>query len=60
MKNISHRIHTHKANITVHLTYYLEGLDSTKQVNLLLFNVSKAIESKQVKQEVSRLMILPL
>ena len=28
--------------------------------NLLLFNISKAAESKQVKQEVSRAAILPL
>ena len=34
-------------------TSCLDGLDLTKQVNLLLFNINKAAESKQVKQEVS-------
>ena len=35
----------------------LDGLDSTKQVNLLLLNTSKGAASKQ---EVSRTVILPL
>ena len=39
-------------SISVHLAFSLEELDSIKQVNLLLFNFSKAAESKQVKQEV--------
>ena len=41
---------THRGIITVRLTC-LDGLDSTKPVNMLLFNISKAAESKQVKSK---------
>ena len=44
---------TCRGSITVRLTSCLDGLESTKQVNLLLFNISKAAESKQVKQDIS-------
>ena len=42
-----------KTKINKKETSCLDGLDLTKQVNLLLFNINKAAESKQVKQEVS-------
>ena len=34
-------------------------LDSTKQINMLLFNITKAAESKQEKQDVSCTVIFP-
>ena len=34
----------------------MDGLDSTKQVDLWLFNIRKVAESKQVKQGVSYTM----
>ena len=43
----------HRWSITLRLTSCLAGEDSAKQVNLLLFNISKAGVSKQVKQETS-------
>ena len=46
-------------SICVRLTSCLTGLDKTEQVKLFLFNISKAAESKQNKQEVSCTEILP-
>ena len=51
---------TYRENINIRLTSCLDGLDSTHHVNLLLFNISKAAESEQAKQEVSCTVILPL
>ena len=48
----------YRASITVRLTSCLDGLDSNKPVNLLLFNRSKRAVSKQVQQEVSCTVIL--
>ena len=48
------RILAFKGSIAVWMTYCLDELDSVKKVNLLLFNLSKAAESKQIKQEVSQ------
>ena len=53
------RILTYRGSITVLLTC-LDGLDAIRQVNILLFNKSKAAESKQVKLEVSHADIFPL
>ena len=49
-----------QGSLTLQLTFCLDGFDLTKQVNLLLFKISKATESKQVKQEVSCTVILLL
>ena len=57
---LSQRILTYRTSITVQLTSCLTRLDLTKQVNLLLFNISKATESKQVKREVSCTVTIPL
>ena len=54
------RILINSGSITVRLTSYLDGSDLTRQVNLLLFTVRKAAESKQVKYKVSCTVILPL
>ena len=51
---------SHRGNITEQLGCCLTGLDLSKQVNCCSFNISKAAESKQNKQEVSRTMILSL
>ena len=44
------RILFYRVSIIVWLT---SGLDSTEDEKLLLFNISKTAESKQLKQEVS-------
>ena len=44
-----------KESVTVQLTSYL-----TKQVNLLFIHHNQAAESKQIKQEASRSVILTL
>ena len=49
-----------RGSITVQLTSYLTDLDLAKQVKLLLINISKEAKSKQVKEEVSHIVILPL
>ena len=46
--------------MAVRLTSCDDALDLTKQVKSLLFNISKAAEFKQVKQEVSCTMKLAL
>ena len=51
---------TYRGSITEWLTSCLGGLNSTKQINLLSFYISKAAESKQAKQEVMCTVILPL
>ena len=59
--SIIQRIFTYSGSISVRLTSCLDRLDLTKKVNLLLlFNISKAAESKKVKQEVSLTVILLL
>ena len=57
--HLCQRILTYRGSITVLLTC-LDGLDAIRQVNILLFNKSKAAESKQVKLEVSHADIFPL
>ena len=58
---IPENTHFLMGSITVRLTSCLTGLDSTKLVNLYLIqDSSKAAESKPVKQEVSRTVILSL
>ena len=47
-------------SITLQLTSCLTGLDLTKQENFGSFNISKAAESKQHKQEIRWTVILPL
>ena len=47
------RILFYRVSIIVWLTSCLAGLDSTEDEKLLLFNISKTAESKQLKQEVS-------
>ena len=45
--------------ITVRLVFSLKRLDLTKEENMLFFACSEATESKLVKLETSRTVILP-
>ena len=45
--------------ITVRLDFSLKRLDLTKEENMLFFACSEATESKLVKLETSRTVILP-
>ena len=49
-----------REDITVWLVLRLTRLDHNKQENMLLFVCSKATESKPVKLETGRTVILPL
>ena len=47
-------------SITVRLTSCWVGLDLTQQMHMQLFIISKAAESKQAAQEISRTVVLPM
>ena len=59
MQGTRQRTITIGGGFTVRLTSSLTGLDLTNQVKLIVIQHSKAAESKQNKQEVSRAVIRP-
>jgi hypothetical protein len=56
IRNISHRMHKHKGNITLNLKFEIDGLFLGWIINLILYTLSKIMDFVPSKIKVSHLI----